>query len=453
MENIILKKYYVEPTNKYNIMSVCAFRIENNYRSTEIYYNGLKNLANKFNRYFPNFYLRLYYDISITKTNYKNSAINKENKEKWVPLISSMKKNPKIQVIKYKHPDFIIPNTNYHQGLFGTFVRFIPLFDFDNFDNFDNNNINILYISDIDVNDFGLIKGKQMLNNFLRSKSQIHFRTKSCYAIQPRYIKSEEHLDKKKYLPTFPYRIMVGSMISKIKFPHKFLNDFLDCMKNLKENKRLEECDYIQNFTNLKKNISSDKLLSEYMLITKTLEKSDFFYGIDEFFMTTSVLKYIEDNNIPMSMTIVTDIAHPIYNNYIRYNKLDDKTINTNTNPHILQFYKDIMGKYYDNNKSLHDNYNFMDKIIYNINDESNEKRKETYEYMFINFKKIMTNLYNMNEYEKYQFTRDEMLCVLNMDDQQMYGHDFIIYNFDASKYYDNYLKYKKKYKSIKNIE
>lgn len=66
------KKYYKEPTEPYDIMSVSVFRMKRSYKSTKLYYDGLKSIVDEIQDLFPNFYLRIYFDRSIVKTTHKS---------------------------------------------------------------------------------------------------------------------------------------------------------------------------------------------------------------------------------------------------------------------------------------------------------------------------------------------------------------------------------------------
>ena len=78
MENIKLTKFYEEPKQKYKLISVVLFRLETSYKDSNKYYNGLNLLINNFQKYFPNFYLRIYYDTSVINNfedKHKNDTI------------------------------------------------------------------------------------------------------------------------------------------------------------------------------------------------------------------------------------------------------------------------------------------------------------------------------------------------------------------------------------------
>jgi len=422
MDKTQLIKHYNEPSHKYNIISVSVFRLQNNYKSTETYYNGLKKLSKSFRKYLPEFYLRVHYDTSITQTNNGIELIDKENKDKWIPLLEEMKKDKYIQLVEYNYDDF--KSGNFHEGVFGTFVRFMPLFDYA------DNNTNIVYVSDIDINDYVLDQSKKVYEIFKKSESLIHYRSKYCYTAQPRFTYADNNLDPS-FISNIPYKIMVGTLLTKFKLPRQLLDDFINCMKDLD----VKECNYIKNFTNIK-NTKGDVLLDNYMLNNKKGETSNFFYGIDEFFFNTIVLKYMENNRIPFSITISVDIFHPIYNNYMRsFAPLDDPNNKKLLNPskHIKRLYRAILGKYYDDNKTLQENYTYMDKILYNIHRDVNTDRKQKYEYIYKKFRNIIKRMYEKNKYEKYNFTKKEILCVLDVNDKEKYGYLFKNYDYNTN--------------------
>ena len=78
MDKLIVKKYYDEPKNKINIISASVFKLENSYKNSMRYYKGFKLLVENFRKYFPDFYLRIYFDDSIIKPKHENNKINNE---------------------------------------------------------------------------------------------------------------------------------------------------------------------------------------------------------------------------------------------------------------------------------------------------------------------------------------------------------------------------------------
>lgn len=438
MEDIILKKYYTEPEYNYNVISVCVFRMINNYKPTTVYYNGLKELIKNFNDFFPAFYLRIYHDSSILKTNTGIQIVDKENKELWKPLIKKAREDKKIQLIKYTHPAFLIKGTPFHEGVFGTIVRFMPLFDYK-----ENNGINDVYISDIDIPRIIFEYTRTAYKKMLETNIKVYYSTKYCYGTQPRFmIKSKDNEN----VNMIPYNIMAGIFISRVKFPHKMLDDFINCMKNLD----VKDCNYIKKFTQLRKD--TDNILVKYYLRkAEQMESSNFIFGIDEFFLNTDVLKYIYINKIPFAISAITDIDHPLYNNFIRNDEYK------NPAGHLVQFYKDIMQKYYNDNKSLRQNYDVIDKIVHNIsftlqgNQKPHDKSvSDLYETVYKNLIDVADKLYKNNDYKKYKFTEEEILCISRMDKNNPYREIFKVFDYNKKGgYYEKYTKYKRKIKRM----
>ena len=123
-------KYFKEPTKKYNCISMCLFFKDKYIKTTRnlkvynatqtkinLFYNNLLGMDKflKDGTYPSNFYVRLYYDDSIFKI------------DKYKYLIEILKKNEKIQLIKYDIKKLKINNN--HINLFGTIMRFYTIFD------------------------------------------------------------------------------------------------------------------------------------------------------------------------------------------------------------------------------------------------------------------------------------------------------------------------------------
>ena len=324
LKNLTLAKYYDEPNNKYNIISVSVFRLATNYKPMFLYYSGLRKLIDITPQYFEGYYLRIYFDDSIIKPNYDNDEINNEIKEQWLPLIEYAKMKSHVQLVKYHHSDFTYGLG--HSGLFGTMVRFIPLFDYDI-----NNNVNIVYVADIDIFEelkLGLWNSiNQLFSQFIKSKSKLHFRTKYCYYTENRFYRSGTEL--------YTWRVIfAGTIISKMKFPKYLLDNFIECMKKDKAERKGTGCEKINKFLNIEYEgyRTEDKI--------KLMSITDFIYGIDEFFMNTDFMKYIFDNKINFSTSVYPDIVRSIYRIYVKY----ESSFKANKSVYV-ELMKKIMGE------------------------------------------------------------------------------------------------------------
>ena len=169
-------KFYTEPKEKYNIVSTVIFRLKNNYKPFIEYYNGLKFLVDNLPSILPDFYLRLYYDDTISIPNSTNEKVNEEIKTLWMPYFEQLKQLKYVQLCKYNH--------KLNEGLFGTLVRFYPLFDYT-----DNANIEIVIISDVDISNTKT--QTQTFPNVIKymneNNTDIHYLGASCYLATERF--------------------------------------------------------------------------------------------------------------------------------------------------------------------------------------------------------------------------------------------------------------------------
>lgn len=327
------------PNCKYNLISSSLFILKNMYKSTKEYYNGLKLLIKNYRNFLPNYYFRLYYDDSVVVPMHKEENINDEVRNLWIPLIESMKDNKYIQLIKFDAIDF--KKDNYHDGLLGTVVRFIPMLDLE-----ENKNINIVIVSDIDIDNYTMKNFQDVLHFMKANNSLFHYNSVNCYPSLPRF---DEISDEE--IKLFPYPIMAGTIVSKIKFPASIFGDFMLCMKHLDNPK----CLPIKNFILGERN-------SIYRLMDINTE-NNFVYGIDEFILMKYFSKYITQNKITYSVNVKYDIDRATYMWYLNniHNKPDNEI-----KPNVKQLLKILLEDEYDNSKSVDENYNILDNILYN---------------------------------------------------------------------------------------
>lgn len=404
MDRIKLKKYYNEPDYSYNIISVSLFKLQKSYKIFNKYYDGLIILDKNFETYFPGFFLRIYFDNSIIKQDYNNKIINEEIITYWKPLLENLKNKKYIQLIKFKCQDFMELNDVCHFGVFGTLVRLIPLFKYP------NNNTKIVFILDIDLVIETFQSLKTIFEKFIQSESKFHFKTRYCYTTQIRFLEDKFFDDNNIW-----QGVMAGCIISKIKFPINIFIEFLDCALN--QNK--PNCESLNLF--FQKN--SEKINKKGNI------QSNFSYGIDEIFTTYYLFKYIIKNKILFSYTIITDLIIPIHNMAIRNNFFKKYNIN------FKILFKKILGKYYDNNISVHDNYKYLDKILYKAKKNFDQgildfETIEEYNYIGKLFLNEAKYLLNTNQFEKFGFKKKEIIC-LNLI-KNLKPIDFELFNYDS---------------------
>lgn len=335
-----LKKEYEKPTTNYNIVSCCVFRMSGPYKdSVKYYYNGLKTISSNFKKYIPNFYLRIYYDESVISTKHEDERINQEVSIYWRPLFDTLRCLNYVQLIKFRIPDLC--DGLYHIGLVGTLVRFLPLFDHDI-------QVKCIGIIDIDINESGLRTFKCVYDNFAKSQSEFHFKTRDCYHTQARFYEADKILGLTP--PKIMHRAIASLLISKVKFPVSIFEKFLFDLINLETKPRSPVAQFADIQNKLLLGVTEIRNIKQYPIP----------YGIDEFFVNSFLMPDMESKNIPMSYTItIHDMSTVFYANYLRQNKYKNPSLE------IQKLIRNILGDLWDNSKNFADNYTYFDNIIY----------------------------------------------------------------------------------------
>jgi len=166
-------------------------------------------------------------------------------------------KHPSVQIVEFKCEDFWDEQSRTHEGLFGTFIRLLPMFSAQKYE---------AYISsDVEIGDFWFEYFKYLDKN----AEQIGLINQLCHNDwTPEYLE---------------YSILAGGIYSKLVFPRQILTDFL---KNLKENK------------------------FSLKIIKQTDSETYIPYGTDEYFLTTRLYMYLQENRIKvMTLTIASVIG------------------------------------------------------------------------------------------------------------------------------------------------
>lgn len=133
--------FEVNTNKKKNLLSAVFFKMPGKgYKDLEEYIDGLEKLALYVKNKIKDFSLRLFIDRSV----YEDEM-----------LLGRIEKHKNIEVVVYGCPEFIVDDI-YHQGLFGTMVRYFPMF------NFPNNDARVVIPTDID---YGSENGKKTLIN------------------------------------------------------------------------------------------------------------------------------------------------------------------------------------------------------------------------------------------------------------------------------------------------
>lgn len=428
----IKKRFYTEPVKPYNVISMSLFQLENSYKNNDIYYNGLNYIINNFKKYYPDMYIRLYIDDSVINPIFKKKETNDYIKNKWIPLINRIKKLDYVQVVLYdykllKHKEdyhdkankqeflpsacpcgykghdkaknVILPSAcpckHGHEGLFGTLIRFEPLFNFK-----ENKNINIVYVSDIDLGKGFFTKRYEGFKKFKRSSCDFYFKCASSMYVKPRFYVLKDSIN------TW-CRITASMIVSKIKLPSVLYTDFIKTLCNRLNNKNI---------------YSPSKLMKMYdkqidLFLSNEAEKSKTAgydtiveYGIDELFMT-SVLGWIVESKVKFAYYYNIEFSRVLWNYYNGFKKGEKDKIENNFK-YILS---KILGKYYNNKKNVDDNYDVIDKLFYYFENKVDYKKDEKFNYCVNNFILLCKELLQNNTFENYGLTKDDCEAILRI--------------------------------------
>lgn len=249
MVKIIIKELVQSNFETDKLVSCSLFRQLKVDKSPIKYYKWLKNLIKIINKYFPEFVIRVYIDLSVIHNT--DGSIYDEG----VKLLKELKRNSKVEVLVYRCSDFAL-NNYYHDGTFGTFIRFLPMFE--------KNKYKLVWSSDLDQTDIQLKNTRKWYNNFEKTKAKFWGYSFKCY-ISPWVLQDNK------------FNIFAGWMMSKVKFQKKILTDFLNNIKKGKYNEIINK-------------ISKNRRTSNKTTLMP--------YGIDEFFLNKYVYAYLMDHKI-----------------------------------------------------------------------------------------------------------------------------------------------------------
>ena len=278
-------KYYNEPENNYNIMSVAYFYMKKPYKSDiDIYYNGLMRLVENIKLLENNWYLRIYFSLIETE--------DTENGKKFVEFIELLKKNKKVQMVEYFFDDSRFDN------IIGMMVRFYPLFNFK-----DNSNIDIVIISDIDIKYEGeIFKVYKYLKRICLENVKVFFQNLLTYFTKKWYNKAQ-------YLFKTKYQMMGGSIVfNNYKCSKKIFINFLNSIIIGKKN------NYYEIFLLSKNDTTVD---NNYFIP----------YGMDELFLRFVLKKIIKDKIKFSTVSVVstknrqTYCIFDLFRYYCHYNE------------------------------------------------------------------------------------------------------------------------------------
>lgn len=237
---ITIKKFAQSDPTRNVLISSSLFKMAHSYRNFEKYVNYLTDILT----HLPPFaQLRIYVDMT---TEYLITH----------PKIAS---NPNIEIVKYDCPAFHIDSGKFHDGTFGTLMRFLPCFE-----PFPTG-IKYVWITDIDLSYKGFTH--EVIKHLERADADILYMTSICYAVP---------WSKNKY------SIMGGRFITRHSFPRSIIENFVTDLDAGKFDIQLSQLhEYIRLYR--KKKSGSEAI-------------SRFPYGTDEFFTNAQMMHYLKTN-------------------------------------------------------------------------------------------------------------------------------------------------------------
>ena len=369
--------FKLDPNTKKNIISCSFFKMNSHYKNFSLYVDGLEKLYYHVRKKLPDYTLRVFIDENI-------------NNDKSIMV--RLNKLHKMEMVLFNCKEY--KDGKYHMGLFASMLRFFPMFDFP------NNDANRVIMSDID--DIVLNTLTKYMNKLDKYKTNTEL-----YFIKVGNINKNIYYNyEMNYLNTLsPYSIsqMTGSFK---RMDHKIIVNY---MNDVKENKDNIKYSYYEINNNTK-----NKFDESY---------NNFVYGVDEYFINNTLIKYLMDEKLPFS----TDTKYEVYGG-IFYWVRSLKNQNFSLCEQNIQSLKDIIGKLlgtigqkYNENISIQDNYKKVDDIIY--------EGKDGNELSFVLYKIIIESYFD-NKY-KFVFSNDLYNIILT---QEYFG----AYEFDKISFFNS---------------
>jgi uncharacterized protein YlaN (UPF0358 family) len=326
---------------------VSIFRMEDPYKDESQYTNGLGFLIDNLPKYIKGCVLRIYYDSSITKKD-----------DKWVPILDKAKSAPFVQLIHYDFPQFKKSHDSfYHEGVFGTIIRFFPIFNFSNIAEI----VSVVDVDFLDVDEVVEVGGviTNAVKHMKATKTAFLFNTYSImsYIRKPRLLMNDMI---KKY--DFTTRMIVQPTTCAKKIDASIMVDFMICM--IKRCPLYEDwlTGIIDGLNCEKVSVSNKKNLQQciYLKEIKKHKSTVFAFGVDELFLNSTILEEFLKNKKPFLLFYqMPNFTHYHYNLYKRFQnrKIDIKF--------MCDMYQAILGKEIKSAADVHKAFREVDKTIY----------------------------------------------------------------------------------------
>jgi hypothetical protein len=277
------KKLDYDQLTNYNVcISVSLFKMSDPYRNFTKYVKGFLDWIYTIP---SNIFVRLYTDEASLMSTEFQSIINKEINH--------------LEIFVYDYPEFKTSNKDFHDGTFGTLMRFLPLWDKELWNKY---KINFVWVSDVDV--YPAFLNNDILEAMKLEDAKVAYYSKACY--------------NKPWVPdSMDFSIGAGKIIfsktakiSEFKFK-KFLADILEKKYKFLYNK-------IRDYY---KNINDDNTLKSI------LRNKYITYGFDEYYC--NVILYSDIKNYKTIVQYNLDLSGFSYI-YNIPNKSELKTLERN---------------------------------------------------------------------------------------------------------------------------
>ena len=259
---------------KKNLICCSFFKMYNKgYKDFSIYLKGIYFMYNYVIHKVKNYSIRLFIDNSI----YKDENIMK-----------ILKKMDKLEIVVYECQLLLLKkNSNYHEGLFGTLVRFFPMF------NFPNNDAKNIFVTDID--DIAFKTVLENVNNMVKNK-----KIKNIYLIKIGNLSKNVKYKYKSYKNIITPYCVAQSFVSFLRINYNVIIDFVN---NVKKSTEI----YSYYYEMIKNSNFNNELMKKYNGTT------NFIYGIDEYFINKTLTEYLIDNKLPFATGMKFEIISPLY--------------------------------------------------------------------------------------------------------------------------------------------
>jgi len=312
----ITKIKTVKGKNK-NLLCTSFFRMKNSYKDSNIYMEGLENQLSFFDKFAKKYDItyRIYFDESV------------EDDKNWMRTYDLLLQKDYIELCKYEYKP--VKKGKYHNGVFGTFVRFLPMFE-------TKSEKDWKVYSSVDLDSVLDTDFLNRIKYFEKSKQKFFIKLPKCYHLKPWL----QHLPISK---EYSLTIIASGFSSKITFKKNILYDFLVNISHKGEGYQ----DFLEkntmNSKNFLQNIGNDL----------------FVYGMDEYFLSTTILEILKKNKEKI-------LIHHWFITYvgllINIRKLNNnfKDISEERKRLWTILLKKVLLNNYRKNKTFYQNYTFL---------------------------------------------------------------------------------------------